>query len=373
MSSKPKRQLWPQIRRTTNHGKVIYMCDARVRGRGQRRFFDSREQAEGWGQLQRIKRANEGNKVFDDRALAAYGWNVADAIRFALEHLARRSASVPLDTAINALIDAKTAARRSERYCRDLRRRLGRLRAAFPGKVIAQIGTADLEAFLVGLAVAAETRNSYRRNAHTLWAFAEKRGWAAQATAAHTEIAKAVAGPPGILTPEQADALLVESRDDDLLAYHAIGLFGGLRVAEIKALDWRDVDLAGGFIHVGAKIAKTRSRRLVPILENLRAWLQPVAKAAGPVVERELRYRHEGARERAGIKDWPSNAMRHSFVSYRLAATQNAPQVALESGHDQAVLFRHYREVVRPRDAERFFAIAPDSEADAKVVAIAAS
>ena len=80
----------------------------------------------------------------------------------------------------------------------------------------------------------------------------------------------------------------------------------------------------------------------VPILENLRAWLQPIAKLSGPVVERELRYRHEAARERAGIKEWPENCMRHSFVSYRLAATQNAPQTALESGHDQAVLFKHY-------------------------------
>ena len=50
--------------------------------------------------------------------------------------------------------------------------------------------------------------------------------------------------------PEQAAGLLAESKDNDLLAFHAIGLFAGLRVSEIKALDGRDVDLAGGFIHV---------------------------------------------------------------------------------------------------------------------------
>jgi hypothetical protein len=48
--------------------------------------------------------------------------------------------------------------------------------------------------------------------------------------------------------------------------------------------------------------------------------------------------------ESAGITEWPENAMRHSFVSYRLA-TQNAPQTALESGHDQAVSFAHYQEL----------------------------
>ena len=256
--------------------------------------------------------------------------------------------------------------------CRDLRLRLGRLCGAFDGKIIAQIGTADLEGFLSGLKVAAGTRNSYRRNIHTLWSFAGKRGWAAEATARNTEIARDVEKPPGILTPEQAAALLAESKDDDLLAFHAVGLFAGLRVAEVRALDWRDVDLAGGFIHVGAKISKTRARRLVPILDNLKAWLRPIAKPSGPVVERELRHPHEAARERAGIPEWPPNGMRHSFVSYRLAATQNAPQTALESGHDQAVLFRHYRELVRPKDAERFFAIRPATEAAGKVVALAA-
>jgi hypothetical protein len=42
-------------------------------------------------------------------------------------------------------------------------------------------------------------------------------------------------------------------------------------------------------------------------------------------------------------------------VSYRLAATGNASQTALESGHDQAVLFKHYRELVRPKGRRAVF------------------
>jgi hypothetical protein len=109
----------------------------------------------------------------------------------------------------------------------------------------------------------------------------------------------------------------------------------------------------------------------VPILDNLRAWLQPVAKTQGPVVERGTRKRHEAARDRAGIKQWPDNCMRHSFVSYRLADTGNAAQTALESGHDQAVLFQHYRELVKPKDAARYWQIMPSDEAAEKIVAIA--
>ena len=349
------------------------MVDARMKDGGVRRFFAKKAEAEGWASSQRIKRSNEGNRAFNDRELSAYGLTVADAIKFTLDHYRKHMASVPIEAAKNGLIEAKLGAGRSERYCNDLRLRLGRLCAAFENKTIAQISTADLESFLANLNVAPETRNTYRRDIRTLWSFAEKRGWATSAIAKNTERSKAIEKPPGILNPAQAAALLAESKDDDLLAFHAIGLFAGLRVAEIKALDWKDVDLAGGFIHVGAKISKTRARRLVPILENLRAWLQPITKQSGPVVEKELRYRHEAARERAGIKGWPENCMRHSFVSYRLAATQNAPQTALESGHDQAVLFKHYRELVRPKDAERFFSIRPAArEVAEKIVSISA-
>ena len=73
------------------------------------------------------------------------------------------------------------------------------------------------------------------------------------------------------------------------------------------------------------------------------------------------------------MKEWPDNAMRHSFVSYRLAATQNSPQTALESGHDQAVLFAHYRELVKPKDAARYWQIMPSAETGAKIVAMTAA
>ena len=349
------------------------MVDARIAGKGERRFFASKHEAEGWAQVQRVRRKNQGGESFEDRDLASFGWSVKDAIKFALAHLRRQSASVSIESAVDKLLEAKRAAGRTKRYCSEVGMHLGRLARAFEGKRIAEISTADLESFLAGLQLGPGTRNTYRRDIRTLWHFAEKRGWATAASARNTERATAIDKPPGILRPEQIAALLAESRDNDLLAYHAIGCFAGLRASEIKALDWRDIDLAGGFIHVGAKISKTRSRRLAPILDNLQAWLQPIAKPSGPVVERGTRKRHESARKRAGITEWPDNAMRHSFVSYRLAATGNAAQTALESGHDQAILFEHYRELVKPKDAARYWQIMPSAEAGEKIVALTAA
>ncbi len=361
---------WPFIRWAEK--EQAWKVDARTKDGGRRRFFMNKDEATGWAEQQRVRRQNEGNRAFDDRDLAVYGLTVADAIKFTLDHYRRQRTSAPVDEIIRQLIESKKAFGRAESYLYLLTLNLRKVSEHFDGRMISTITTNDIERFLAALPVAPETANTVRRDCVTLWSYAVKAGFAQENVAKTAERAKGVDEPPGILTPEQTAALLTESLGNDLLAFHAIGLFAGLRVIEIKKLDWRDVDIAGGFIHVGAKVSKTRSRRLVPILDNLKAWLQPIAKTSGPIVGPNLRKRHEAARERAAIKEWPDNCMRHSFVSFRLAQTQNAPQVALESGHDQAVLFRSYREVVRPKEAERYFSIRPASEAE-KIVAIGAA
>jgi len=72
--------------------------------------------SEGWASSQRIKRSNEGNRAFNDRELSAYGLTVADAIKFTLDQYRQHTASVPIESAMNGLIEAKLGAGRSERY-----------------------------------------------------------------------------------------------------------------------------------------------------------------------------------------------------------------------------------------------------------------
>ena len=138
-------------------------------------------------------------------------------------------------------------------------------------------------------------------------------------------------------------------------------------------MTWDRIDLAGGHIKVDAAIAKTASRRLVPISENLRAWLAPYAQKEGSIrpVTRTSYNLLKIARKAAvaklseageaapNLKDWPNNALRHSFVSYRLALVANAAQVAEECGHSVQIMKQHYRELVTAREAEKWFAVMP--------------
>jgi len=362
------RKQWPQIRKTTNHGNPVLMVDARHGGKGERKFFIIRAEAEGFAQAQRIRRMNEGASAFEDRELASFGWTIQQAIRFAVDYLKKQKASVPVESAIDSLLASKIAAGRSANYCRTLRINLRKLASEFSGRSVSTITTPEVESFLAALLLAPATKNTIRRDCVTLWTHAVKSGWAEKNVAEETDMTTTVDSTPGIFTPAQVAALLSASKND-VLAFHAIGLFAGLRVSEIKRLDWSDVDLAGGYIHVSAAESKTRSRRLVPILDALRAWITPVAKISGMIIQANFRKRERASRAAAAITHWPDNAMRHSFVSYRLADTGNVAQTALESGHDQAVLFRHYRELVRPNIAKRYFRIRPVGRG--KVVAMA--
>lgn len=279
---KDETKAWPFIRWVASRER--WMVDARTKTGGERRFFTTKTEAQTFRQQQLNKRQGQGDDAFDGRALAKYGWKVSDAIKFALEHLERTHASVTIDEAIVGLIAAKKAKGRDATYLADVERRLSKLADLHGSDTIATITVEQMTKFFDELPLAAETKNTVRRDCVTLWSHAVKMKWAKENVAQAVERSTVVDKPPGILTVAQAEKLLAHS-SGDLLAFHAIGLFAGLRVCELKRLDWSDVDLVDGHIEVTAAKSKTRTRRFVPILDNLRAWITPVAKTSGSVFE----------------------------------------------------------------------------------------
>src|SRR4030095_15728136 len=100
--------------------------------------------------------------------------------------------------------------------------------------------------------------------------------------------------------------------------------------AEIKRLHWGEIDRQRGFIEVKAEKAKTAKRRIIRIQPNLAQWLAPYGAMSGAVVPTNSRKKLDAVRKAAGLKYWSKNGLRHSFASYRLAATNNAAGVAAE-------------------------------------------
>ena len=175
-------------------------------------------------------------------------------------------------------------------------------------------------------------------------------------------------GEIGILSPAEA-ATLLSHCSDNILPAVVIGLFAGLRRSEISRLDWSQVDFQQKHIEVKAGNSKSAARRLVPMRKNLRQWLDPYRQQNGLVMPTEMIYRArlDSARKAAGIKQWPHNALRHSFASYNLAAFENAPALAGEMGHGSTkMIFEHYRALVLKKDAESFWSITPLAKGKSK-------
>jgi len=288
---------------------------------------------------------------------------IIEAAKFYKLHRADKVTQKTVAEIVEELIASKKARGKSAKYLTDLRYRLSKFAEAFSVN-ISSVTTSDVQHWLDELEAAPQSAKNFRTVLHTLFQFAESRGYVFKGgnPVTDTEAITANAGQIEIFTPEEI-SLLLKSASESFRPILALGAFAGLRTAEIERIEWKEIDLASGFIHVAGEKSKTRSRRLVPIVANLKQWLAPYVAATGKVWKGTNTDLHEarGATVAAAKVDWKNNGLRHSFISYRLAEIQNAAQVALEAGNSPNIVFKHYRELVKPATATTWFAISPET------------
>lgn len=127
----------------------------------------------------------------------------------------------------------------------------------------------------------------------------------------------------------------------------AVMFYAGLRISEVIALDWADVDLRGGWLTVGESKTEAGARRRVPIVPELaatlRAWQLESGARLGPVAPGARNVRL-GARTisghatkrwaRAGLPHYSPHEARHTFASV-MAANRSVSLAELQAwlGH----------------------------------------
>jgi integrase len=180
-----------------------------------------------------------------------------------------------------------------------------------------------------------------------LFEFCRRRGYCGSNPLENIERPIVTRGRPEIFTVEEAAALLITAELHpklELVPTIAIGLFAGLRMSEIKQLDWSKVDFEHRIIDIDETIAKMRQQRNVDMSDLLVAWLTPYAQPKGRIIPKGFRRRMEKLRDLAGVTKWPDNGLRHSYGSYHCAFFQNPNMTALQMGHATTdMLFKYYR------------------------------
>ena len=264
--------------------------------------------------------------------------------------------TITVSEVVTELVKDREANGVGKHHLRVLRATLKRFVEAFNETRLASVDAPAIKAFLDALPVKPRTRNNYRAAIGQVFNFAKFNRYLPKDFEAVERIAeyKTVEEAIEIYTPSEISMLLNQA-PDTLIPFLAIGAFAGLRHAEIVRLDWKDVSLTTGYITVQGAKSKTGSRRIVPISKNLAQWLAPYAQASGALCYREnmaeplSRFVEKKSIASTGF-EWKHNALRHSFISYRVADVKDVPRVALEAGNSPAMIFRHYERACDRRD-----------------------
>ena len=378
------------VKKWDSQPSLKYVATYRQGGKRQVRYFKDQKSAKAFAQEKTIELLNEGRKhgelteeerrtviaarELDEHLSAAgiKGFALKAAVDHYAVHLKALTHSTTVLKAVEELLEIREAEGKSRFHILDIKYRLLKFAREHDGRLVASITNKEVSGWLLGLPCEPQTRENYRRALSNLFAFCVGRGYSTSNPADAVKV-KIPPKPIGILTTSEARRLLAACTES-ILAAVAIGMFAGLRREEINRLDWREVDLERGFIEVAAVKSKSARRRLVTISDNLRAWITPLRQLVGPVRLPEITYRRrfEEAVKAAQIEKWPHNALRHTFASNHLALHQDAAKTALQLGHSESrTLFAHYRELVRPEDAQAFWWIFPEQDSTgAKVVSL---
>ena len=295
------------------------------------------------------------------RAILKDAATLTEAAEYLVENRPSVTFSKTVRFVVDQLVKAKKADGVSQLYLRDLRTRLDRVASHFQCP-IAAMRTPDIEAFLRGLKVGRRYRHNFLTTLGTLFNFAKAQGYLNDEHPGVSKVAKQRKDPTiiGILTPQEF-AKVLGAANEELVPALVLGGFGGLRSAECQRMDWSLVKLQERHIEVPGTISKTRTRRIVPISDNMAVWLAVCQQTKGPMVPyQNLAQQFAKTAKRAGIT-WKRNGLRHSFISYRVALTKNVPQTSMEAGNSVSIIMQHYFRAVTKDQARAWFDILPDA------------
>ena len=243
------------------------------------------------------------------------------------------------------------------------------LNAAMGDRLVHEIQSYEIEDYMdeSHATKAWKTYNNHLGYIKAMWALALKKGHITEDASLAVDLMDKSDLDIGILTPDQLLVLIQQAQKDDieLVIPLALQAFAGLRRAEMARLTWGDID--GDWVVVSGSASKNKARRTIPILPPLKSLLRDFKgmnkeSLIYTAQVNNLQRRRARLAKQAGIKTWPHNALRHSWVSYRLADIKDDSQVALEAGHSTVMLHRHYKGLVRANEAQKYFELFVDKD-----------
>ena len=173
---------------------------------------------------------------------------------------------------------------------------------------------------------------------------------------------------PYVPTPDECDKILNMCADKHpiVLPLLTLNLFCGIRPSECRRLNissgrnsnfrWEDKEIV-----MQAHKSKTKMRRSVEMSDNCFAWLK-LTEFSLPIPSATHHWDNflSDAKKLLGYDKWPHDCLRHSYCSSALRKYESAGKVAMNAGHSEGTLYKHYLKGVTKAEAEAFRKIFPE-------------
>jgi len=364
------------IQTTRKIGKWMVNLPSRYSqtGKRERHFFRTKDTAETFCNQARTRIGNYGTQAalltpgqaeeavqaFDK--LASFGVSLNRVLEDWIVRRKQSQSSIHFEKLLDefALAGRKNRAR-SAGYRQSIQQVRNRL-ISLHGRVVSEITPREIEEAVHGMTPS--VRNYTLKILSCAFNLAVARSFATENPLRKVEQTHVVSKEIAVYSPQQVATIMsaVEENDFNLIPFFAVSFFAGVRRSELLRMDWSHVNTRERYIRLPKDLTKTNQGRHIPIEPNLRKWLIPHVREAGPVVpishnmlrrrERALKSKHQIPI----IKHGP----RHCFGTYWLAMHENINRLMLSLGHtDFETTQEHYAKAATKKDAQLFWKIIP--------------
>jgi site-specific recombinase XerD len=329
--------------------------------------------------LKATRLTDEDIRVAEAIFTKAHGKPVMAIFDCGLEHYRDTLRKITMEAAYTLFIAEKEKQNKRPDTMRNLKGRVGMFKKLHAEKLVSDISQQTCSDFIFRTGTSPRNQVNDRLAVSNFFAWAVRREYAAANPMEKVDRPEVDATEPQILALEDCRNLLAAARDYEkgrLLPYVALGLFAGLRPAELSRLTWSKIDLTEGTVTLDGSMAKTRQRRIVKLSENAVAWLTDyvVAKPAFTFTNFQRDFAKvknaagfngkEGVKAKDGkpsLRAWVPDYMRHTAISNHFAHHKHEGETASWAGNSPNVIHRHYKALVKETEAKEFWEITPQN------------
>lgn len=175
---------------------------------------------------------------------------------------------------------------------------------------------------------------------------------------------------PDVYSPEELKKLL-EAAHWSMIPWLIAANYSGIRKSEIARLTWADIDWDEGAFVLKTEITKTSNRRMAyfpPHVKDGFKLLADMAKLKGrtKLVHGNISKLIAKLRKEAQVT-YRQNGHRKAYITYAMAVTRNAEEIAEQCGNSSREVQRTYKGLASKSTAEQWFKVIDTRSIKAKI------